>query len=121
MKDFPELTEEDIKKYTDNGVIITFPKNCMGDLTKIVPTDGTEWLPFDEGYKKVKASVDVLYCFYCMLNDDGLRAWNDKLGERISIDGEEPVDEKEPEDALASGSSIGQSDINRLIAGESNL
>ena len=121
MKDFPELTEEDIKKYTDNGVIITFPKNCMGDLTKIVPTDGTEWLPFDEGYKKVKASVDVPYCFYCMLNDDELRAWNDKLGERVSIDGEEPVDEKEPEDALAPGSSIRQSDINRLIAGESNL
>jgi len=121
MKDFPELTEEDIKKYTDNGVIITFPKSCMGDLTKVVPTDGTEWLPFDEGYKKVKASVDVPYCFYCMLNDDTLQAWNDKLGERISIDGEEPVDEKEPEDALAPGSSIRQSDINRLIAGESNL
>ena len=121
MKDFPELTEKDIKRYTDNGVIITFPKNCMGDLTKVVPTDGTEWLPFDEGYKKVKASVDVPYCFYCMLNDDTLHAWNDKLSERASIDGEESVDEKEPEDALAPGSFIGQSDINRLIAGESNL
>lgn len=121
MKDFPELTEEDIKKYTEQGVIITFPKNCMGDLTKIVPMDGTEWLPFDEGYKKVKASVDVPYCFYCMLNDGALQSWNDKLSERSSMDDgeDESSDEKEPEDALAPGSSIMQSDINRLIAGES--